>query len=65
MLDNLPDEEVKTQIVSSRADQALMPDDSMFREGSIPIAEIIPMIKEALLCKDGLVEPNKQELFRE
>ena len=42
-----------------------MPEDSMFREGSVSIAEVIPVIKEALLCKDGLVEPDKQELFRE
>lgn len=26
---------------------------------------MIPIIKDALLSKDGLVEPDKQDLFRE
>ena len=65
MLDNLPDDDAKEEIVSRRNEQSIMPEDSMFREGSVSIAEVIPVIKEALLCKDGLVEPDKQELFRE
>ena len=42
-----------------------MPDDEMFRQGSIPLSEVIPTIKDALLRKDGIVEPDKQDLFRE
>lgn len=42
-----------------------MPEDSLFREGGIPLADLIPIIKEALMSKDGLVEPDKQDLFRE
>ena len=65
MLNNLPEDEMKEQIVQRRAQESLMPEDGMFREGSISIAEVIPLIKDALLSKDGLVEPDKQELFRE
>ena len=42
-----------------------MPDDEMFRQGSVSLSEYLPVIKDALLCKDGLVEPDKQDLFRE
>ena len=65
ILDNLPDDELKAQIVRQRTEQAIMPDDEMFRQGSVSLSEYLPVIKDALLCKDGLVEPDKQDLFRE
>ena len=42
-----------------------MPDHEMFGEGSKSLSEVLPVIKKALMCKDGLVDPEKQELFRE
>ena len=65
MLDNLPDDEFKATIQKNRKDQSLLPDEEMFQVGSVPISDVLSNIKEAILKKDGIVEPEKQDLFRE
>ena len=37
----------------------------MFREGSVEISEELEKIRDAILCKDGIVSVEKQDLFRE
>ena len=59
IIDNVPDEDEIKQVIENRENEQKFSNDSMFRQGATEISEEIEKIRDALLCKDGIVSTEK------
>ena len=65
IINQVPDEDEVRAVVEQRENEQKFSNDAMFRQGTTCVSEELELIKDALLCKDGLVPAEKQDLFRE
>ena len=65
IISSVPDHDEMKQVVATREAQQKFSNDSLFRAGSLKLENELSSIRDALMTKDGLVNTEKQDLFRE
>ena len=65
IISHLPNEDEKMEVITRRRSEAQFGANEIFRSGETLVGKNLTKIRDALLVKDGLVEPQKQDLFRE
>ena len=65
ILENPPTEEEIVQIVQKREDELMLKGFDMFKKGDKLVTDQLEDIQQALIKKDGIVDTDQQDIFRE